>query len=52
MLSKQPYGEQVDTYSFGHIIYEMLTTTRPYHDKNYSDSEFVQVVCNGKETKN
>lgn len=47
MIKRKSYGKKVDVYSFGLILWEMLTGTIPYEDMNPIQAAFAVVnkVC-------
>lgn len=48
MIKRKSYGRKVDVYSFGLILWEMLTGTLPYEDMTPIQAAFAVVnkVCN------
>lgn len=40
IVNKQSYGKACDWWSFGCVIYEMLTGLPPFYDKNKNDVFF------------
>uniref|UniRef100_A0A2P2LRC4 non-specific serine/threonine protein kinase n=2 Tax=Rhizophora mucronata TaxID=61149 RepID=A0A2P2LRC4_RHIMU len=46
MIKKKSYGRKVDVYSFGLILWEMLTGTIPYEDMNPIQAAFAVVNKN------
>ncbi|XP_061341542.1 serine/threonine/tyrosine-protein kinase HT1-like [Gastrolobium bilobum] len=48
MIKRKSYGRKVDVYSFGLILWEMLTGTIPYEDMNPIQAAFAVVNKNSR----
>ncbi|KAG4948469.1 hypothetical protein AAZX31_15G072600 [Glycine max] len=48
MIKRKSYGKKVDVYSFGLILWEMLTGTIPYEDMNPIQAAFAVVNKNSR----
>ncbi|ESW20146.1 hypothetical protein PHAVU_006G184700 [Phaseolus vulgaris] len=48
MIKQKSYGKKVDVYSFGLILWEMLTGTIPYEDMNPIQAAFAVVNKNSR----
>ncbi|XP_020221346.1 serine/threonine/tyrosine-protein kinase HT1 [Cajanus cajan] len=48
MIKRKSYGRKVDVYSFGLMLWEMLTGTTPYEDMNPIQAAFAVVNKNSK----
>jgi len=46
ILQKQPYTQTSDIYSFGIIMYEVISGLHPYYDMVYND-HLALYICNG-----
>lgn len=48
ILNKQPYSDKVDVYSFGIILYELITSSLPYQDiPDFPPNELGMQVAKG-----
>lgn len=48
IIQSIPYGESVDWWSFGVLIYELINGTSPFHAFNKDPMTMFETICSGE----